>query len=252
MIRRLWDWAKHTAVVRYAVKALTSAKRLPIIQPDPLIISLEELAPVWLRHNHDFRPPQGEVGRTMSAPAMSMAEALAPPAPPQASAVPAPAGVGVGENGVPAVLAVVTTKRAQSSALVRDFIMPYHGILETQGALTPLLRMVDVLEEYGQCPSVVLEAKTQDEEAGDLLSIRDTLAQVTLRDHTHRVTKHGIERLLATYQDPEPLIPKMLVACLGHDFGKIPGFRQSGIYSLRDHPAISVVKVREIFEGARR
>ena len=249
MIRRLWDWAKQTAVVRYAVKALTSAKRLPIIQPDPLIISLEELAPVWLRHNHDFRPPQGEVGRTMSAPAMSMAEALAPPAPPQASAVPAPAGVGVGENGVPAVLAVVTTKRAQSSALVRDFIMPYHGILETQGALTPLLRMVDVLEEYGQCPSVVLEAKTQDEEAGDLLSIRDTLAQVTLRDHTHRVTKHGIERLLATYQDPEPLIPKMLVACLGHDFGKIPGFRQSGIYSLRDHPAISVVKVREIFEG---
>jgi hypothetical protein len=142
-----------------------------------------------------------------------------------------------------------TTKRVQSSALVRDFIVPYQGILETQGVLAPVLRMVDVLEEYGQCPSVVLEAKTQDEEADDLVSIRDTLAQVNLKDHTHRVTKHGIEGLLATYKDPEPLIPKMLVACLGHDLGKIPGFRASGIYSMRDHPAISVVKLREIFEG---
>ena len=252
MMRFLFHWIKQTPLVRYPVKALTSAKRLPMIQPAPIVVSLEELAPVWLRHNHDFRPAQGEVGRTMRAPAMTMAEALAPAAPVLSTAVVTPStapAVTPATAAAPALLSAVATKRVQSSALVRDFIVPYQGILESQGVLTPVLRMVDVLEEYGSCPSVVLEAKTQDEEAGDLVSIRDTLAQVNLRDHTHRVTKHGIEGLLATYKDPEPLIPKMLVACLGHDFGKIPGFRQSGIYSMRDHPAISVVKVKELFEG---
>ncbi len=249
MIRFLWNCLKQSALVRVPVKALTSAKRLPLIQPAPLVISLEELAPVWLRHNHDFRPAQGEVGRTMTAPAMTMTEALAPARPTAAVAVATVAPACEGKKPTPVIPSLAATKRVQSSALVREFIVPYQGILETQGVLVPVLRMVDVLEEYGQCPSVVLEAKTQDEEAGDLVSIRDTLAQVTLRDHTHRVTKHGIEGLLTTYKDPEPLIPKMLVACLGHDFGKIPGFRQSGIYSMRDHPAISVVKVKEIFEG---
>ncbi|MBU6482773.1 MAG: HD domain-containing protein [Nitrospirae bacterium] len=250
MIRDIWNWVRQTPLVRYPLKAVTSAKRLPLIQPAPIVVSLEELAPVWLRHNHDFRPAQGEVGRTMTAPAMTMTEALAPavrvaPPPIASSSAVAPNR----EQPPPVMPSVAATKRVQSSALVRDFIVPYQGILETQGVLAPILRMVDVLEEYGQCPSVVLEAKTQDEEAGDLVSIRDTLAQVTLRDHTHRVTKHGIEGLLATYKDPEPLIPKMLVACLGHDFGKIPSFRASGIYSMRDHPAISVVKVRELFGG---
>ena len=250
MIRFLWNWVKQTPLVRYPVKAVTSAKRLPLMHPAPIVVSLEELAPVWLRHNHDFRPAQGEVGRTMTAPAMTMTEALAPSAPTAAPVVaPLAPGACATEAPAPGMSSALATKRVQSSGLVRDFIVPYQGILETQGVLAPILRMVDVLEEYGQCPSVVLEAKTQDEEAGDLVSIRDTLAQVTLKDHTHRVTKHGIEGLLATYKDPEPLIPKMLVACLGHDLGKIPGFRQSGIYSMRDHPAISVVKVKEIFEG---
>jgi hypothetical protein len=250
MIRFVWEWMKQSPLVRYPLKAVTSAKRLPLIQPAPIVVSLEELAPVWLRHNHDFRPAQGEVGRTLTAPAMTMAEALAPASPAPAAGVATPASAPAPATApAPVMPSAAATKRVQSSALVRDFIVPYQGILETQGVLKPLLRMADVLEEYGQCPSVVLEAKTQDEEAADLISIRETLAQVTLKDHTHRVTKHGIEGLLATYKDPEPLIPKMLVACLGHDFGKIPGFRQSGIYSMRDHPAISVVKVREIFEG---
>jgi HD domain-containing protein len=246
MITFMWNWVKQTPLVRYPMKAMTSAKRLPLIQSDPIVISLEELAPVWLRHNHDFRPAQGEVGRTMTAPAITMMEALAP-AP--VAVVATPAASREGATPAPVMPSAIATKCVQSSALVRDFIVPYRGILEAQGVLVPVLRMVDVLEEYGQCPSVVLEAKTQDEEAGDLVSIRDTLAKVTLKDHTHRVTKHGIEGLLATYKDPDPLIPKMLVACLGHDFGKIPGFRQSGIYSMRDHPAISVVKVKEMFEG---
>jgi len=228
---------------------------MPLVQPAPLVISLEELSPVWTRHNQDFRPANGAGLRPMGTPPMTMEEALAPrpatnPSPVQTRGRKADGLSSVGsqktESGqvsVPAEIAM--TKRVSSSAFARDFVVPYQGILETQGVLAPILTMIDVLEEYGGCPSVVLEAKTNDEEAGDLYSIRDTLAQVTLRDHTHRVTKHGIASLLGTYKDPEPLIPKMLMACLGHDLGKIPAFRASGIYSMRDHPGISVMKIRE-------
>ena len=237
--------------MRWPLRAFTTVKRLPLVQPAPLVISLEELSPVWLRHNHDFRPAQGEAGRTMTSPTPSMAEALAPapvrPAPVVAlSGGEAPAPTKPGPVAAPAVIPEL---KPSSSALVRDFVVPYQGILQTQGVLKPILRLIDLLDGYGQCPSVVLEEKTQDEEAGDLYSIRDTLAQVTLKDHTHRVTKHGLAELQARYKDPEPLVPKMLVACLGHDLGKIPAFRASGIYSMRDHPAVSVVKVKELFDG---
>lgn len=254
-ISKCVDWCRQLAVVRMPIKVATSMKRIPLVQPAPLEIELEDLAPVWLRHNQDFRPMNGAGLRPMSTPVMSMEEALAPE-PMAAPVISVQASVD-GET-LPAVQpsasttpagsvqpSVVATKRALSSAFVRDFVMPYQGILETQKVLGPILTMIDVLEEYGQCPSVVLEAKTQDEEAGDLYSIRDTLAQVTLRDHTHRVTKHGVAALLAAYKDPEPLIPKMLMACLGHDLGKIPAFRSSGIYTMRDHPGISVMKIRE-------
>ncbi len=253
--RRFKEWLAMSALGRMPVRVATSVKRIPFVQPAPLVIALEELAPVWLRHNQDFRPANGEGLRPMGMPAMSMEEALAP-ASPTAQVLPAVNTVGVeavaptsvpvsASAGVTEKPGVVMTKRVSSSAFVRDFVMPYQGILETQHVLKPILTMIDVLEEYGQCPSVVLEAKTNDEEAGDLYSIRDTLAQVTLRDHTHRVAKHGVAGLMAAYKDPEPLIPKMLMACLGHDLGKIPAFRSSGIYSMRDHPAISVMKVRE-------
>jgi len=257
-MRKCVDWCRQSAVVRMPVRMASSIKRMPLVQPAPLVIALEDLSPVWLRHNQDFRPMNGAGLRPMGTPAMSMEEALAP-APAAAPVVVAPPSVRGGTvpadppslSETPAgssPSSLVVTKRVSSSAFVRDFVMPYQGILETQKVLGPILTMIDVLEEYGQCPSVVLETKTQDEEAGDLYSIRDTLAQVTLRDHTHRVTKHGVAALLAAYKDPEPLIPKMLMACMGHDLGKIPAFRSSGIYTMRDHPGISVMKIREYCE----
>lgn len=245
MMKAIWPRMRQLSFVRIVMKVLWSVKQ-DIARPAPIIISLEDLAPVWLRHNHDFRPSQGTAGGNLTAPVMSMAEALAPPVLSNGETLLQPA-TPVSANGT--IVAEVVLPRTHSSLFVRDFVVPYQGIIERQNALTPLLKIIDAVEEYGQCPSVVLEAKTQDEESGDLLSIRDTLAQVTLRDHTHRVTKHGIAVLLATYKDAEPLIPKMLVACLAHDLGKIPAFRQSGIYSMRDHPAVSVVKVRELFQG---
>ncbi len=120
MILDIWNWVRQTALVRYPLKAVTSAKRLPLIQPAPIVVSLEELAPVWLRHNHDFRPAPGEVGRTMTAPAMTMTEALAPATPAAAPIVPSPAVVRAGEQSTPVMPSTATTKRVRSSALPKS------------------------------------------------------------------------------------------------------------------------------------
>ena len=60
-----------------------------------------------------------------------------------------------------------------------------------------------------------------EEECTDLYSIRDTLAKVTLRDHTYRVTELALALLKET-RDGDLMIPKVLAAALGHDLGKIP------------------------------
>ncbi len=257
MMQWLLERLRESAVVRIPVKLVVDVKQRALPPPEPLIVSLQDLAPIWLRHNDDFRPMMEDGVRVGSGVELTMAQALAPEGslrPPVVETPISPATGSVVSVAPKATLPMVShaasiSGRAASSVLVRDYIVPYQGMLQTQGVLVPIVKMIDLLEEYGQCPSVVLEQKTQDEECGDLYSIRDTLAKVNLKDHTHRVTRHGLGALMASYKDPEPLIPKMLVACLGHDLGKIPAFRASGLYSMRDHPAVSIVKVKEAFEG---
>lgn len=259
MMTQLWSRLQRVAVVRFARRLFFDFRQHALPVPAPLEISLTDLAPIWLRHNEDFRPSdaEGKV-RVGSGVEMTMVEALTPITPPAPlmagpspkNLAPAAPSAGTGMSLVkPAGTPLAIRPRVPSSVLIRDYVMPYQGMLQTQNVLVPIVKMIDLLEEFGDCPSVVLEAKTQDEETSDLYSIRDTLAQVTLKDHTHRVTRHGLAVLLDCYKDPDPLIPKMLVACLGHDLGKIPSFRASGIYSMRDHPSISILKVKEAFEG---
>ena len=111
-----------------------------------------------------------------------------------------------------------------------------------------LARMIEMLEEHGSCPSIVLEGVEHDEEARELAVLRWTLGKITLKDHTHRVTTLAIDGLKSTYRDWEPLLPKLLVVALGHDLGKIPAFRQASLYTLADHPTISAMKLRELIK----
>ena len=48
----------------------------------------------------------------------------------------------------------------------------------------------------------------RDEECTDLYSIRDTLAKITLRDHTYRVTELALALLKQTYRDGDLMIPE--------------------------------------------
>ena len=238
---------RDSALVRWPRKWMAFLRHRALPGPSTIEITLQDLAPLWLRHNDDFRPLTRAGTRIGTDAEMTMVEAFAPPPRPERNG-PLHTASAPARTDAQAVPPAAVTLPA-SSHLVRDYIMPHQGLLHTQGVLVPLLKIIEMIETYGDCPSVVLESKTSDEECVDLYSIRDTLATVSLKDHTHRVTRHGVAMLAQTYKDPEPLIPKMLVACLGHDLGKIPAFRASGIYSMRDHPAVSIVKVKEAFEG---
>ncbi len=246
---RAWQHLRESAAIRVPLKLLGYVRRQALPAPARLDIRLEELSPLWRRYNDDFRPVTNEGTRIGSGTELSMTEALSSPAAPSPNLNHAGQSVASVNSGSPVAAASPGPTLSPSSSLIRDYVMPHQGLLQAQGVLVPIVRIIEMLETYGSCPSVVLEAKTSDEECADLYSIRDTLAQVTLKDHTHRVTRHGVALLAKMYKDPEPLLPKLLVACLGHDLGKIPAFRASGIYSMRDHPAISIVKVKEAFEG---
>ncbi len=236
-------------VTRLGWKQSTSVAAPQPRVPDPIEIDLSELAKdLWLPLNVDFMrldvPPEEEQANDRAREAES--DAAQHDDTPESEDC---ASSDMPPNQSRPVSQPLRPEVLQSSALVRDLLVPHQAILEAQRVWVPSLEMVKVLEQYGHCPSVVVTAPEKDEEHSDLYSIRDTLAKVTLKEHTHRVTLLAIKNLKETYRDYEPLVPKMLVAALGHDLGKIPVFRASGIYTMGDHPAVSAMKVQELFAG---
>ena len=182
----------------------------------PLEVELTDLAPLWLRYNQRFTPiPVPNVVPLEDSPSL--------------------------ENNS----ADVATKEV--STLRSAVLEPYRDMLERQQAWDGVVKLVEMLDVHGGCPSLVLDHLGVDEESQDLFSFRQILGAVTLRDHTERMTRLVLEECRRVYRDFEPLIPKALVVGLGHDLGKIPVFRKSGLYSKQDHPEISAMKVREVF-----
>ena len=262
MLGRLWGaWRGESARV-------DAGETAPRVVPSLIEITLEDLAKdVWLPLNLDFIQQTGELVEE-AEPAVSPVEnasadpevAVAPAAltspsapasvvgPSSAQSAPPPEGGAQAATPDPAT-SPRPVSSGRSSALIRDFIMPYQPVIESQRALEPLLTVVKILEEYGDCPSIVTAGIERDEECTDLYSIRDTLAKVTLRDHTYRVTELALALLNQTYRDGDLMIPKVLAAALGHDLGKIPRFRATAAHAMGDHPVVSAIKLQECFAG---
>jgi len=98
--------------------------------------------------------------------------------------------------------------------------------------------ILEILDTEGGCPSVV-DVNGETESHLD----RDTygrLAKVPLREHAVDTAEEML-RLV----EPGPMTPMAVIAALGHDLGKIPGYRQD-LYSLGDHPVISVTVLEKI------
>jgi len=134
---------------------------------------------------------------------------------------------------------------------VKDFwttyIQPYKNEISNQGVGPVIQELILQLEKYGQNPSVVID--NRDSESVELVSVRDNLAQVSLREHSYHVCAFMIDIVKETYRDYNNLIPKAIVTSLAHDIGKIPEYRVSGVYNAYDHPLVSAGKLAEIFAG---
>ncbi len=98
--------------------------------------------------------------------------------------------------------------------------------------------ILEILDREGDCPSVV---NTYGEAESSLEGgVYDRLARVILREHAIDT----VEEMLRIIE-PGPMTPMAVIAALGHDLGKIPGYRQK-LYSLGDHPVISVTVLEKI------
>jgi hypothetical protein len=131
-----------------------------------------------------------------------------------------------------------------AQAFYGEVIEPHKEALA--GMLEGINRIMELLERYGDCPSVV--DTIADSEKKTATRVGDILSKVTLRDHTFNVTRIALRLLKDTYHDPVGYIPAVIIAALGHDLGKIPELRSRDKYVKADHPPASVSIVEEIFE----
>lgn len=139
------------------------------------------------------------------------------------------------------------------SRFYSDYIKPLTENL-TEGQeklLSVLIRVMKILDEKGDCPSVVsdIEGEKFKEKKirGNATTSYDILRQVNLRDHTLDVAVQMYE-----YLEKEKRIPPSyvyfpyLIAAFAHDLGKIPEYQPED-YSKASHPYASAAVLREIY-----
>lgn len=139
-----------------------------------------------------------------------------------------------------------------SQIFYQDLIEPYKSQFLTQGAFNGIVKILELLDKHGNCPSIVTKGANKDSEIIDICSIKslkDIFLKVTLKDHSYRVARIAVQMLKDQNRDYENFIPKMVTAALGHDIGKIPILNEGGLYETMDHPVVSATKVKELFNG---
>jgi hypothetical protein len=196
-------------------------------QSERIVLSLDDLCPIWIRYNSSFKPV---------AVVKETAKAVSEP---EETAVPATESAGVAEDRPASGKALMTVQ-----AFYSEVIEPHKEILPDM--LEGINKMMQLLERYGDCPSVV--DTIADSEKKVATRVGDILSKVTLRDHTFNVARIALRLLKDTYHDPVGYIPAVIIAALGHDLGKMPELRNRYKYVKADHPPASVSIVEEIFE----
>lgn len=181
---------------------------------ESIVLSLDDLCPLWIKYNSSFKQ-EDVIKETAERPQDTATD--------QAG------------NGKAHILV---------QAFYSEVIEPNREALA--GVLEGVNRIMEVLERYGDCPSVV--TVVTDVERAEVTRIGDMLSKVTLRDHTLNVTRIALQLLKDTYHNPVGYIPVVIVAALGHDLGKIPEMRSRNGYVKADHPKTSVSILEDIFQ----
>ncbi|MEI6827681.1 MAG: HD domain-containing protein [Desulfuromonadales bacterium] len=104
-----------------------------------------------------------------------------------------------------------------------------------------IIRILTLLDQEGDCPSVVRKHKDEAERiySDDSYALLET---VPLYRHTLAVARNFIAKA-----DQEALLADMILIALAHDIGKIPSYHDS-MYSSGDHPIIAGLILKGIPE----
>lgn len=115
------------------------------------------------------------------------------------------------------------------------------AIFVNSGAYSIIQEIMRILDTEGDAPSVV----NTDEEPERHIdkSAYDALARVTLVQHTVNVARE----MCSMFKTSPMIMPKAVVAALGHDLGKLPSYRKK-LYNMGDHPLMSIT-ILESIEG---
>jgi len=127
----------------------------------------------------------------------------------------------------------------------RKYITPHKKVLQHAGYLKSIHTLLELLDQYGDCPSVV--RLNNDREYQETRNVYDLLAKISLLDHSLNVAERMIHNLKkAKTKDPDMLMGKILAAALGHDIGKIPELIETQKYSKGDHPYVSYLVMKRV------
>jgi len=104
------------------------------------------------------------------------------------------------------------------------------------GEMLVLEAVIDDLERHGSCPSIVND--NRDPESRDILPvIKRDLRRITLKTHS-LIVAHILLTDMGGLRDTFSYV----IMALAHDLGKIPIYRDTGIYSTHEHQLVSAMK----------
>jgi hypothetical protein len=116
-------------------------------------------------------------------------------------------------------------------------------------------RLVETLDTFGSCPSVVQTLKRHDAD-DEYKTLTRPLSLVSLAEHSYRVARKMVELFHEKNRtrDWDTIVPHFVVTGLAHDLGKIPAFRIRHVdkYTVADHPLISASLIDEVFDHCGR
>ena len=123
-----------------------------------------------------------------------------------------------------------------------QYVSPYLKTLESLGFLNPIKKILQILDDYGECPSV---QEHHNIDRRYWKKCYQELAKITLTEHTLNVAAKLVGHQKTNGPEHAASLGRLLITGLGHDLGKIPKYRQGESGDASDHH----IRSRDILDG---